>query len=150
MNELLQFIACKASDMDGALLAESYAEKVLHLLADCVVAETSVPNAPNKASNESDDKNSSSANTTMLGNSTPTVRKLEDLSVEEVGSLLDSVNLGALKEPLKARNVSGAMLSFCEEADELQADDFGVTNKTLARGLMRKITEWKGKGVSNV
>ena len=81
---------------------------------------------------------------------TPTVRKLEDLSVDEVGTLMDSIKLETLKEPFKVRKVSGQMLSFCEEADELQTEDFGVSNKTLARGLMRKIAEWKEKGVPSI
>ena len=53
-------------------------------------------------------------------------------------------------EEVGTRAVSGAMLSVKKLMNCKMKEDFGVSNKALARGVMRKIAEWKDKGVPSI
>ena len=77
-------------------------------------------------------------------------RALEDLSVEEVCALMVSVKLTPLKPLFVAREVSGMMLSFCEQPKDLMTKDFGVENEALAKGLIGMIKKWRENGVPDI
>jgi hypothetical protein len=74
-------------------------------------------------------------------------RQLQDLSASDLSALLDSMQLDAVKDILMTRKVTGRLLSYCEEADDLMAPEYGLSSKGLARGLMAQIKIWKAEGV---
>jgi hypothetical protein len=74
-------------------------------------------------------------------------RKLEDLTVDEVCVLVEKVGLKKLVDVLRSKEVTGAMLSYCEDISELQDEAYGVSNTALARGLLKHIKEWVATGV---
>jgi hypothetical protein len=67
------------------------------------------------------------------------------LTVEELGRVVGALGLDELVPIFAARKVTGNLLSFCEEAAELE--DFGVTSKPVERMLMAQIKQWKEHGV---
>lgn len=75
------------------------------------------------------------------------LRSLEDLSVAEVGTLMDFIHLHPLKEVLISHRVSGLMLSYCEGVEDLLSKEYGLASRGLAGGLMKKIQDWKVNGV---
>ena len=77
-------------------------------------------------------------------------RTLEELSVAEVGQLLEKFGFDRLKPIFAANLVTGRLLSCCDDFNDLQTADFGVTNTAIAKGLMKMINEWKVNGVQNV
>ena len=77
----------------------------------------------------------------------PSRRELKDLTVAEVGVLMDSVNLDSLRDVFLSHKVTGRLLSYCEEAGDLLEPEYGVTSKAVARGLLQQIIEWKENGV---
>ena len=92
--------------------------------------------------------------TTMLINSLATTvtddttcRSLSSLSVNEVGELMDAVQLNNLKEGLIKRNVTGKVLSLCHNATDLQSAEYGISSTVLAGELISMINEWKENGV---
>lgn len=74
-------------------------------------------------------------------------RSLEDLSIEEVGQLMEAIQMHPLKEVLVSHRISGLMLACCESVDDLLSSEYGLQSRGLAGGLMRKINDWKAKGV---
>lgn len=79
--------------------------------------------------------------------STMPLRNLEDLSVQDVGALMDFIHLHPLREVLISHQVSGIMLSYCEGVDDLLSKEYGLGSRGLAGGLMKKIQDWKVNGV---
>lgn len=79
----------------------------------------------------------------------PTVRtrSLEELTVEEVGALMEAIQMHPLKEVLMTHRVSGLMLACVETVDDLLSSEYGLQSRGLAGGLMRKIVDWKLRGV---
>jgi serine/threonine protein kinase len=76
-----------------------------------------------------------------------TRRELADLSTEELGALLESMNLHVVKEKLALRRVTGRLLSYCTSEEDLLDEVYGLSSKVLARGLMEQIKLWKANGV---
>jgi hypothetical protein len=77
-------------------------------------------------------------------------RQLEELSVEQVGALMDAIHMHALRDVLVAHKVSGIMLACCESADDLLCPEYGLQSRGLAGGLLRKIQEWRVHGVPDL
>lgn len=77
----------------------------------------------------------------------PPTRSLDALSVEEVGALMEQINLHALRDLLEARKVSGAMLQCCEAEEDLLCPEFGLQSRGVAAMLLKKIQEWRANGV---
>lgn len=76
-----------------------------------------------------------------------TVRPLEDLSIDEVGALMEAIQMHPLKEVLVNHRVSGLMLTCVETVDDLLSSEYGLQSRGLAGGLMKKINDWKLRGV---
>jgi hypothetical protein len=70
--------------------------------------------------------------------------------VDDVCALMERIGLKKLREVFLSNEVSGLLLSYCETGEDLQAPEYGVTNKGIAKGLMKSINEWKEKGVPEV
>ena len=159
VNVLLQFLCYKAWDVDASCLVEAVAEKALQVLvtcdsaaldavADIAPAKISTAAVPAEAAPISVNTN----NIAKSGSSSETVattasRKLEDLSTAEVLQLMQVAGLNPLVEIFRNNVVSGLMLASCEEVDDLLLPEYGVPNKPLARGLLKKIVQWKESGV---
>ena len=73
-------------------------------------------------------------------------RPLESLSVGEVGGLMELMQL-PLADMFSTKRVSGLMLSYCEDANDLISSHYGISSKGIANGLMRQIEIWKVNGV---
>jgi serine/threonine protein kinase len=74
-------------------------------------------------------------------------RSLDQLSVEEVGALMDHISLHALRDVLIAHKVSGMMLQCCDTVEDLLCPEFGLQSRGLAAALLRKIHDWRDNGV---
>jgi hypothetical protein len=74
-----------------------------------------------------------------------TFKQLEDLSVDEVGYLMESLNLGKFKDIFKANAVDGQTLVLAESEDEIS--DLGVNLSLKARLMFKKIHDYKKNGV---
>mmetsp|Transcript_38870 Transcript_38870/g.67228 ORF Transcript_38870/g.67228 Transcript_38870/m.67228 type:complete len:1463 (-) Transcript_38870:125-4513(-) len=79
-----------------------------------------------------------------------TTRLLEELTVEEVGALMEAIQMHPLKEVLVSHRVSGLMLTCVETVDDLLSSEYGLQSRGLAGGLMKKINDWKVTGVPSV
>jgi hypothetical protein len=159
VNELLQFLLCKASDFAARQLVGSVAGTVVHLLSDCgdaaldavVVApvDMQVPATVLSAS-------PSAATLELEVSATPTasavtvMRPLKSLTVEELGQALSRLGLDTLVPVFAEKGVTGILLSHCEDAAELISEDFGVVSRGEADALMEKLEEWKAQGVSGL
>lgn len=143
VNELLQFLSFTAWDVgskDGALVVELLAERVVNLLSQCDAA------ALQKVAGDS----GVTTEKLVVPSSAPSsasVRRLEELSDGDVAQLMEKVGFKTLKSLFLEKCITGVMLSICDVADDLQADDYGVSNIKIAQALYRKIVEWKENGV---
>jgi GTPase SAR1 family protein len=164
VEEFLQFLLLKASDFDGGRLVEVITDRVMNLLTDCgpealqlvagnkasVVPAAAAPAAAPAVAHVAAAPAlvAAAAPVAAASATTGVLRKLEDLSVAEVCALMErTAGLKKLTEVFLAKEVSGAMLSYCEEIAELQAEEYGVSNAALARGLLKNIKDWRDKGV---
>ena len=158
VNELLQFLCYKAWDVDASCLVEAVAEKAVQVLTTCDSAalDAVADIAPAKISTAAVPVEVApiSVNTNIIaksGSSSEAVasasRKLEDLSTAEVLQLMQVAGLNPLVEIFRTNVVSGLMLASCEEVDDLLLPEYGVPNKPLARGLLKKIVQWKESDV---
>jgi hypothetical protein len=158
--EMLQFLLCKASDLDPSQVVEVVADKVVALLQDCgpqalalVAGNTHSDTFPAGAAPLSTVVPAEPAAPVPAVGAIPATpaagvsRKLEDLTVDEVCVLVEKVGLKKLVDVLRSKEVTGAMLSYCEDISELQDEAYGVSNTALARGLLKHIKEWVATGV---
>jgi GTPase SAR1 family protein len=158
--EMLQFLLCKASDLDPSQVVEVVADKVVALLQDCgpeamalVAGNTHSDTLPAGAAPLSTVVPAAPAALVAAVSAIPATtaagvsRKLEDLTVDEVCVLVEKVGLKKLVDVLRSKEVTGAMLSYCEDISELQDEAYGVSNTALARGLLKHIKEWVATGV---
>jgi GTPase SAR1 family protein len=74
-------------------------------------------------------------------------KPLKSLSVEEVGELMVTIGLKQLKDILVSHEVSGIILSACEEVSDLLSDDIGIKSKIQARALFKELESWNANGV---
>jgi len=148
VHGLLKFLCCKASDINSEELVEVFATKAVDMLSDCVQKEEAMAPAAATAAIASPSAPVSvpSSQPSPGGGGGGVHKALEDLSVEEVGHLMEKVGFGKLKENFAANEITGMLLACCDEAADLQDDTYGVS-KPLAKGLIKKIVEWKEKGV---
>ncbi|KAJ1430248.1 hypothetical protein B484DRAFT_395990, partial [Ochromonadaceae sp. CCMP2298] len=75
------------------------------------------------------------------------MRPLASLTAEEVQQLMSREGLKMLLQPFKQNEITGAVLSYCEEVADLMGPDVGVVGKPTARALLAKILEWNASGV---
>jgi hypothetical protein len=152
VEELLQFLLCKASDFPSSRLVETFAEKVVRLLHDCGEAALNAVVASADAGGASVDTVSSQkesagairgAESVEAGDS----RSLKDLTVEELGELLERTGFQKVRPVFLQNHISGSHLCYCEDFEELMSDDFGVASKPIAKRLMDCIADWKANGV---
>jgi hypothetical protein len=157
VHELLQFLLCKASDFAPADLVEALAEKVVRLLGDCgaEALDEVVGKRPAEESSKAGPASPARTPGTAVPTAstaaapTPGTRSLKELSVDEVQALLARCGFQKAMAAFLANGVTGKRLWFCEEWGELlEAEDFGLTSKPLARELMEQIQEWKANGIS--
>jgi hypothetical protein len=162
VREMLQFMLCKASDIPLCEVVEVFAEGVVSLLnevdATAVPAPaTSIPVisavVPVHGAKQgveavaTHDSATTTPHTVSSVPSEPVLRRLVDLTPSEVGQLMAQCNLEAVRKLFVAREVSGVMLSFVEEATDLLSEEYGLTSAGLAKGLLAKIKGWKDSGV---
>ena len=72
-------------------------------------------------------------------------KPLKDLSVDEVCSLMEHINLSAYKAKFKEEEVHGEMLTYVDKEDDLI--QMGITLPVKARYLFGKVKEYKEHGV---
>lgn len=138
--ELLQFLLCKASDIEHNALVETFAEKVVALLTDCGanalerVSPSAVapvtPVTPAAAVAAAPSPVPSGATVTAAPASPVSaggVRDLKDLSVAEVSQLLQACKFENLVDVFSAHKVNGTTLFYCEEVGDLLAPEIGLT-----------------------
>jgi hypothetical protein len=153
VHELLGFLLCKASDFAARQLVGSFADKVVRLLNDCGEAALAGVSSPAPEWSKLGATVSAAAATALSTSPHPApasahgTRPLKSLTVEEVGTLLTALKLQKLVPIFAANEVTGNILSFCEEFGDLMAEDIGVTSKPTAKALMEKVTEWIAHGV---
>ena len=68
-------------------------------------------------------------------------RNLKDFTVEEVGELLDSLNLSDYKSIFLEKRITGDRLFYVETVDELV--DYGIASEEDAEYFFVKINELK-------
>lgn len=76
---------------------------------------------------------------------TKATRPLNTLSIEEISSLLNNLNLGKFIANLKENEVDGATLAMCKTEEEIV--EIGVSMQLKARVLFAKIQIYKIEGV---
>jgi hypothetical protein len=171
VRRLIGFLALQTWEVrtaEGEQVVEECAVKVVDILRSC---DLTVYEQKKRAvnSNSVDIDTKSNAVTATTGSTTvhatvpvvplPTlsspssscvasVRALKSLSVEEVGDLMVRIEMKGLKNVLMSHEVSGIILSACEEVGDLMSSDIGVTSKLQARALFREIENWKMNGVT--
>ena len=148
VQEMLLFLLCKASDYTSTIVVEAVADKVIVLLGDCVEVLASQKTTSSGATGSSSTTNPTLTTTTTPPPSTTTTKALKELNVDEVCILLEREGLTKLINIFREKEVTGAMLTFCESAEDLKGEEFGVPGAVMARGLMKLITQWQTEGVS--
>ena len=68
-----------------------------------------------------------------------------DLTVEQVGHLLTSLNLAKFRDAFAENGLDGHMLGYFESPDELE--DLGIALPVQRKGLFHKIQSYKQGGV---
>jgi hypothetical protein len=82
-----------------------------------------------------------------VGSSISGLRQLRDLTVEELGELLEHTGFKKVRPVFAENEISGSHVCYCEDFEELMSEDFGVTSKPIAKRLMDCIADWKIHGV---
>mmetsp|Transcript_28352 Transcript_28352/g.61123 ORF Transcript_28352/g.61123 Transcript_28352/m.61123 type:complete len:347 (+) Transcript_28352:433-1473(+) len=81
---------------------------------------------------------------------TPSVssqRPLASLTAEEVQQLMAREGFKKLLQPFAENEITGEVLSFCEEVADLTDPGVGVVGTAPARALMSRIKKWNESGV---
>ena len=73
------------------------------------------------------------------------VKKLKDLSAEEVAILMESLELGSFTTAFLTKNVDGASLQACEDVNDLK--ELGITLVAKAKMFFREISSFRETGV---
>lgn len=145
VHEMLQFLSFTAWDVcgeDGALVVELLAERVIKLLSQCNAAALARVVGDSIVTS---DQNVASAGKPVAPSAER--RSLEELSEQDVAQLLESVGFKMLRNLCIEKCITGMMLSICDVAEDLQEEDYGISNFKIAQALMKKIAEWKANGV---
>jgi hypothetical protein len=156
VQELLQFLLCKASDYSSTALVEAFAAKVLHLLGECgsaaldSVASAAPAPAPASAGRATGTSptpapaGGGAVSTSVAGSKRP----LKELTVAEVGELLVKCELASLVPVFAAKEVKGRRLANCEGYADLMDKSIGVDSAMVAKELWDLVEEWKMEGVA--
>jgi hypothetical protein len=78
-------------------------------------------------------------------NGSASTRQLESLTVTEVETLFDALNLGAYKSIVAANALDGVTLSYCATIEDVVS--VGITVRPKAAVLLAKVAEFKAAGV---
>ena len=73
------------------------------------------------------------------------VKPLSELSVHEVGTLLEALKLGKYKETLISNEIDGKSLMECNTSEDVV--NMGITIFVKARVFLNEIMIWKASGV---
>ena len=73
------------------------------------------------------------------------VKPLSELSVHEVGTVLEALKLGKFKETLISNDIDGECLMKCNTVEDVK--EMGITMTVKASILLDKIKNWKATGV---
>jgi hypothetical protein len=82
---------------------------------------------------------------TTVFNGSASTRPLESLTVTEVETLFDTLNLGTYKSIVAANALDGVTLSYCATIEDVVS--VGITVRPKAAVLLAKVTEFKAAGV---
>jgi hypothetical protein len=82
---------------------------------------------------------------TTVSNGSASTRLLESLTVTEVETLFDALNLGTYKSIVAANALDGVTLSYCATIEDVVS--VGITVRPKAAVLLAKVTEFKAAGV---
>mmetsp|Transcript_28353 Transcript_28353/g.61127 ORF Transcript_28353/g.61127 Transcript_28353/m.61127 type:complete len:357 (+) Transcript_28353:433-1503(+) len=75
------------------------------------------------------------------------MRPLASLTAEEVQQLMAREGFKKLLQPFAENEITGEVLSFCEEVADLTDPGVGVVGTAPARALMSRIKKWNESGV---
>jgi hypothetical protein len=95
--------------------------------------------------NPSDDPHGLSPSATSSSQRVGNVKPLDQLTIEEVSSLLNNLKLGKFVPLLQENEVDGATLALCKTEEEIV--EIGVTIQLKARVLFAKIQIYRRDGV---
>ena len=73
------------------------------------------------------------------------VKPLSELSVHEVGIVLEALKLGKFKETLISNDIDGECLMKCNTVEDVK--EMGITMTVKASILLDEIKKWKATGV---
>ncbi len=73
------------------------------------------------------------------------VKPLSELSVHEVGIVLEALKLGKYKEALISNEIDGKCLMECNTVEDVK--EMGISMTVKASLLLNKIRKWKASGV---
>jgi hypothetical protein len=122
-------------------LEEEAQERQEQERAAAAIPTTPTASAPASAS-ASASKSASTPASAPLGN-----RPLSSLTTEEVLALMQREGLVRLLQPFTENNITGLVLSYCEELADVMDPEVGVVGKAMAKALLAKIAEWNVSGV---
>mmetsp|Transcript_1800 Transcript_1800/g.1812 ORF Transcript_1800/g.1812 Transcript_1800/m.1812 type:complete len:693 (-) Transcript_1800:2-2080(-) len=111
-----------------------------HVHASAVGHSSNNSNGGNNGSNANDSMSSSSSSQPKKA-----TKPLNSLTINEVSTLLNSLNLGKFVDALKENEVDGQTLAMCKNEEEIV--EIGVSIQLKARVLYAKIQSYKIEGV---
>ena len=141
-EELKQMMISK----NGKLVAE-FNREMGHLFNPADMPTSSSPSpAPPPAAAVAKVATSSPSPATNHNHKTPTAvegptKPLDDLTVDDVGSLLEALNLTQYKSAVVENHIDGPCLSAAESADELK--EMGISMTAKAKMLFNRIVDFK-------
>jgi GTPase SAR1 family protein len=160
VHEMADFLLCEAHIHSASELVEAYSKEVVQLVRDSATAASGASGSSVAQAGDASTAASAASVTVPLPTTSsyisaqvvppavPTVRPLDQLSVQEVCQLIEQMGFPELSTVFAQKRVTGVKLRMCTKAEHLLTAHFGVAEDFVAEGLFEYIALWKRDGVT--